>query len=353
MRAWIVRAGSKGEWEPWALENGCAAVGFTGVPDLSPSGSREDVFELLSRAFPTDGENRLRTLAAQLWAFRSRIQLGDLIVLPLKTRSAIAVGRVTGEYEYRSANEPGCRHVRRVEWLRDDVPRSAVRQDLLYSLGAFLTVCQVRRNDGAWRIDQVARRGSDPGARTGKGIVPGAEPNGDADEGETSDVTAVAFDIEQQATDRLRSHLIETFAGHRMQELVAAVLAAEGFHCTTPPMGPDGGIDVLAGTGPLGLGSPRIVVQVKSEAKPVGAPVVQQLLGAVGQHNADHGLLVAWGGVTREVDRMLMGHQYFTLRIWQDKDLMDAIFRTYDRLPEEIVKDLPLKRVWTLVEESG
>ncbi|WP_160050534.1 hypothetical protein [Nocardiopsis sp. FR4] len=50
---------------------------------------------------------------------------------------------------------------------------------------------------------------------------------------------------------------------------------------------------------------------------------------------------------------MLLGHQYFTVRIWQDTDLMEAIFRTYERLPEEIVKDLPLKRVWTLVEESG
>lgn len=50
---------------------------------------------------------------------------------------------------------------------------------------------------------------------------------------------------------------------------------------------------------------------------------------------------------------MLIGHQYFTLRIWQDTDLMDASFRTTDRLPEEIVEDRPLKHVRTLVEESG
>ncbi|WP_160050533.1 restriction endonuclease [Nocardiopsis sp. FR4] len=284
MRAWIVRAGAKGQWEPWALENGCVAVSFTGVPDLSSAQAREDVFELLRRSFPEDGENRLRNLANQLWAFRSGIHQGDLVVLPLKTRSVIAIGRVSGDYEYRSANESGCRHVRRVEWLRDDIPRSAIRQDLLYSLGAFLTVCQVKRNDGAWRIEQTALTGSDPGARTPQGTPAGEEPAADTDEGETSDVTAVAFDIEQQATDRVRTHLIETFAGYRMQELVAAVLEAEGFHCTTPPTGADGGIDVLAGTGPLGLGSPRIVVQVKSEAQPVGAPVVQQLVGAVRQH---------------------------------------------------------------------
>ena len=35
------------------------------------------------------------------------------------------------------------------------------------------------------------------------------------------------------------------------------------------------------------------------------------------------------------------------------KELREAIYRNYDRLSEEIRTELPLKRIWTLVEEAG
>ncbi|MEY9213469.1 restriction endonuclease [Thermobifida halotolerans] len=351
MRVWLVRGGRNGEREEWALEHGRAVVGFHEVGDLSATHSRDDVFTEVRRYLPNDGENRVRNFAAQLWAFRGRIAVGDLVVMPLKTRGTIAIGRVTGDYTYQADAEPGVRHTRPVKWGADDIPRSAIKQDLLYSLGAFMTVCQIKRNDAEHRFERLVATGTDPGARSG--VVKAATSNGNGDEDGTSDVDTVTFDIEQQATDRLRSHIIETFAGHEMQRLVAAVLTAEGFRCTTLPLGPDGGVDVLAGTGPLGLDSPRIVVQVKTETAAVGAPVLQQLIGATQHLQADQGLLVAWGGVTKQATQMLMGNQYFRIRVWKDTDLLDAIFRTYDRLPEEIRKDLPLKRVWTLVEETG
>ena len=44
------------------------------------------------------------------------------------------------------------RHQRSVEWISDGIPRDVIDQDLLYSLGAFLTVCQISRNDAERRI---------------------------------------------------------------------------------------------------------------------------------------------------------------------------------------------------------
>ena len=119
-----------------------------------------------------------------------------------------------------------------------------------------------------------------------------------------------------------------------------------------PPQGPDCGVDVLAGTGPLGLDEPRLVVQVKSEAGAVGVPVVQQLMGAMHSHQTSQGLLVAWGGITKPAQHQL-ANQYFRVRVWSSKELLEALFRTYDRLSEEIRSDIPLKRVWSLVEEAG
>jgi restriction system protein len=77
---------------------------------------------------------------------------GELVVLPLKTTGTIAVGRIMGPYQYRTDIGADLRHVRPVRWERDDVPRDAFDQDLLYSFGAFLTFGQVRRDEAEERI---------------------------------------------------------------------------------------------------------------------------------------------------------------------------------------------------------
>ncbi|HCX83564.1 MAG TPA: restriction endonuclease [Micrococcales bacterium] len=353
-KAWLIRAGRAGEREQWALKNGASGGGFYEVADLTAAATREEVAARVADGFPGAADGKLQNFTAQLWALRSRMEPGDYVVMPLKDTPHLAIGRVTGDYEYRAGADPTLRHVRPVEWLVTDVPRTAIKQDLLYSLGAFLTICEVKRNDALHRIAVVADKHIDPGARPGYGdLTAPAKPGKPADitlEEPNSDTEGI--DVEQYALDRLTSYLIETYAGHKMQYLVAAVLTAEGFTCTVPGAGPDQGIDVLAGTGPLGLDEPRLVVQVKSEAGAVGSSVVQQLLGTMSGHQTQQGLLVAWGGLTKAAEQ-IVAQNYFRVRVWSASDLLQAIFRNYDRLPEEIRTELPLKRVWTLVEEPG
>jgi restriction system protein len=43
---------------------------------------------------------------------------------------------------------------------------------------------------------------------------------------------------------------------------------------------------------------------------------------------------------------------HFTVRLWDSRDLVKAVYRTYEHLPAEIQADLPLKRVWMLVPED-
>lgn len=350
-QAWLIRAGRAGEREQWALRNGVSGGGFYEVPDLTNASTREAVHDAVASAFPGAKEGAVQNFAAQLWALRGRIVVGDYVVMPLKGSPVLAIGRVTGPYEYRNDQEPSLRHVRPVDWVAPDVSRTAVKQDLLYSLGAFLTICEVKRNDAVQRISALAATGTDPGARTPIGGEQKHLPDRD-DDSDVSDESGAQIDVEQYAFDRLSTHVIETFAGHKMQSLVAAVLEAEGFTCKVPPEGPDQGVDVLAGTGPFGLDEPRLVVQVKSEAGAVGSPVVQQLLGAMHTHQTTQGLLVAWGGIKKPAEQLL-ANQYFRVRVWSSKELLEAIFRNYDRLSEEIRSELPLKRIWTLVEEAG
>jgi restriction system protein len=62
-------------------------------------------------------------------------------------------------------------------------------------------------------------------------------------------------------------------------------------------------VDILAGSGPLGLDSPTLVVEVKSEPTQIMAQVARGLQGAVSTNQAHQGLLVAWGGINSAVKR--------------------------------------------------
>ena len=146
-RAWLIRAGRAGERDQFALDSGLASGGFDEVADMSSATTREMVGSLVKAAYPDATEGKINNFTGQLWALRARIAPGDLIVLPLKTTSQIAIGHATGRYEYRQDADHARRHVLPVAWGRTDVPRTAIGQDLLYTLGAFMTICEIKRNN--------------------------------------------------------------------------------------------------------------------------------------------------------------------------------------------------------------
>jgi restriction system protein len=346
MRAWLVRAGRYGERETLALEENLTLIGWDSLPDLSSIQTRESLMDALRNAYPDDGEKRLMNWQAQLWAFLRSIAVGDLVALPLKGSPAVAIGKVDGEYEYRHDLPSDARHTRRVHWLTTDLPRTAIGQDLLYSLGAFLTVCEIKRHDAVKRLAALAKNGRDPG------WLGAAGPSGSAGTGEApSDEGAVPADVQEQADDQINARIEQEFAGHNMAFLVEAILRAQGMVTWRSPEGPDGGIDVLAGAGPLGMDSPRIAVQVKSTPDRMSANVVRELQGVAARLQADQGLLVAWGGLTQPADREIR-QQFFQVRVWNAADVRRELLAVYDRLPGDIRAKLPLKQIWVLAADG-
>lgn len=346
--SWLVRAGKNGERDTLCLESGVCGGGFAQVGDLTACADRGDIRERVASAYPGGSQGKINNFTGQLYAFRSRIEIGDLIVLPLKTTREIAIGRVTGEYEFRNNPDPERRHLRPIKWTRSDISRAAINSDLLYSLGAFMTVCQITRNDAAFRLEEIEKSGKDPGARPSFELTKTVP----SDEEFDLDATQPVVDLSQYARDRLRSTITEQYMGHGMERLVAAILQAQGFRCEISPVGPDGSIDILAGRGPLGLDAPRIVVQSKSGEGKVDAPTVQQLDSVVSTLGADQGLLVAWGGITPKA-RQILSSKRFTIRIWEADDLIDALTDSYSMLSESVRAEIPLKQVWIPVEDAG
>ena len=132
MAVWLVRAGSRGQRQDWALDKGQAVIGWKEMSDLSKYDTREALLAGLQQVYLEAPIARLYNYRGQLWAFAKRINVGDLVVLPLKGQDTIAIVKVTGSYRYESGNPEDARHTRPVEWIQQDIPRSRFDKDLLY-----------------------------------------------------------------------------------------------------------------------------------------------------------------------------------------------------------------------------
>lgn len=70
--------------------------------------------------------------------------------------------------------------------------------------------------------------------------------------------------------------------------------------------------------------------------------------GVLGSFGAEQGLLVAWGGFKQSVYREAR-RIFFQIRLWDAQDIVDGVVANYDRLPDTLRAELPLKRIWALV----
>jgi restriction system protein len=344
MTLWLVRAGKRGEYESLALERKLAIIEWN-LPDLSDVKDRQELRHLLDENYPETPPKSLSNWESQLWPFVSVMQKGDLVAMPLKGRPAVAVGRVAGPYLKPDGLGDGY-HARPVDWFAE-IPRDSIGQDLRYSLGAFMTVCRIERNDAERRIVELAKSGKDPALVGGSSLSRPAPRGSDADLADDSRITEI--DLEQIAADAIRSRVEAAFKGHGLSVLVGAILEAQGYRVRVSPSGPDGGVDILAGKGPLGFDAPRLVVQVKSQSSRVDVPVLRELQGVMRQFGGEQGLLVAWGGVTAPLEREAQ-RLFFEIRIWDAADVVREMLATYEDLPDDIQASIPLKRLWALAE---
>jgi restriction system protein len=208
-----------------------------------------------------------------------------------------------------------------------------------------MTICRVQRNNAEARI--AAMRTNGWKAETVGAITKTAPVTADSPPEEPEDT-----DLEDAARDQIAQLIAARFKGHGLTRLVEAILKAQGYVTYRSPEGADGGADILAGAGPLGFGNPRLCVEVKSENSPIDRPTVDKLLGAVTKFGAQEGLFVAWGGFKTNVQKELAA-SFFRVRLWTQKELLEALFAYYDHLDDDLKAELPLKRIWTVASQDG
>lgn len=259
------------------------------------------------------------------------MKLGEIVVLPSKIKPTIHFGRITGEYEFIPENANPYYHARKIDWFAQDVSRSAFDQSILYSLGAFMTICRIKQETEIMAI--ITAYGNHTQAHPSQERRYAGLP-------EQED-----RDIEEDALQEIADIILRKTKGHKLSTLVEAILRAKGFTTFVSPPGPDNGVDILASYGELGFGSPKICVQVKSSDLPVERAVLDQLGGVMNTHQAEYGLLVSWSGFRASVERE-RAKQFFEIRLWTHKEILSEFLRYYEKMDEEIREWIPLKRIW-------
>lgn len=342
MAIWLIRAGSHGEYEQKFIQENRVYVTWDDLDvDLAKLKQRADLTAAMTEAYPDTKPKAIMNWVSQVWPFAHEIKKGDLVILPLKTQPSIYVGEVTGDYHAAPEGPNPFYHWRPVKWIAEAVPRVNFGKDLLYSFGAFMTICRIQRNNAEQRIAAMRANGWKP--ETIAAATKTTAPVTDEAAGDT--------DLEELARDQIAQLIGSRFKGHGLTRLVEAILKAQGYTTYRSPEGADGGADILAGAGTLGFGAPRLCVEVKSESGPIDRPTVDKLLGAVSKFGADEGLFVSWSGFKSNVQKELAA-SFFRVRLWTQKELLEQLFALYDHLDEDLKAELPLKRIWTVAAQD-
>lgn len=343
MAVWLIRAGSHGEFEQKFLQESRVYVTWEKLShDLAKLPNRESLFAILSHLYPEAKVKRLQNWTSQIWPFVNEIKEGDLVVLPLKTQPSVFIGEVTSNYQFEPKGPDPFFHWRSVRWVGESIPRVNFGKDLLYTFGAYLTICRVQRNNAEARINAMRANSWKP-----ETIVAVTSPALNEPEVESQEDA----DLEELARDQIAQLISARFKGHGLARLVESILKAQGYTTYRSPEGADSGVDILAGAGPLGFGSPRLCVQVKSQDTPVESKALNELRGAMQSVHASEGLFVSWSGFKSTVYKQAAA-SFFNVRLWTQKELLEALFSNYDQLDEDLRAELPLKRIWTVAAQD-
>lgn len=158
---------------------------------------------------------------------------------------------------------------------------------------------------------------------------------------------AILEQFEEKAAGGIREHILSKNP-YEFQEMVAHLLSAMGYHIShIAEKGPDGGIDIIAYTDPLGTTVPRIIAQVKHRPNSsVASEDIQKLLGTL-KRGTDVGIFVTSGQFsTPAIREARNSHRHIELI---DLDRFVKMWKEYyHKLTDEQKNMLPLYPIYFL-----
>lgn len=215
------------------------------------------------------------------------------------------------------------------------------------------------KDSGIWEItDEGAKaltrhatpadlaRAAQKGYANWKSQQPDGEPVGSEDADPTDEDLAQSVTLEQaedDATGAIRDHLA-ALNPYDFQDLVRHLLIGMGYRVSwVAPPGPDGGVDLLAHTDPIGSDGTRIKVQVKREQSKTDPKTLRSFMSAL--HQGDVGVFVTLGGFTSTAESEARNSETKRIMLIDFGDLLRLWCEYYDRIQPEGQRLLPIRFV--------
>lgn len=158
---------------------------------------------------------------------------------------------------------------------------------------------------------------------------------------------ALLNQYEIRASEGLREFIIKKNP-YEFQHLVSILLKAMGYFIAhESPKGKDGGIDLIAYTDPLGVNSPRIIVQVKHRPEAsISSDDIQKLSGTM-KRNSDVGIFVTSGSFTQNA-RNEATSAYKHIELIDFERFIYLWKKYYGNLKDEDKNKFPLQPIYFL-----
>ena len=171
-----------------------------------------------------------------------------------------------------------------------------------------------------------------------------ANGSSDVDDEDEGGESSVALELAEESAFRGIADYLAQMPPYDFQALVAALLEAMGYHIAwEAPPGPDGGVDIIATTDPLGAQGPRIKVQVKRHQARVSVDGIRSFIAVLGQ--GDIGVFVNTGGFTRDAASEARNQESRRLTLLDTQQLVELWVEHSAAMPERSRLLLPLRPV--------
>lgn len=160
-------------------------------------------------------------------------------------------------------------------------------------------------------------------------------------------VATVTFEeAEEQAWKEISSYL-EKIDPYDLQDLVAALLEAMGYHVNwVSPPGKDAGLDIVAYSDPLGTKPPRIKVQVKRRKDNINVEELRSFLALINED--DVGIFVTTGGFTKDATDLARHQERRRITLIDQQRLVDLWIEYQHKVALDKRDALPLVPIYFL-----
>ena len=341
---WMVRAGRGGEFAARFLEKSIVAIGWGFIGDITAETPDAEIRRQMDEFYPQEKPGARASWAGAVRRFVKEVAIGDPVVTYDNESRLYHLGEIRSVSKRGSDDMDGGERwefYRTVNW-RDETPRDSLLLDTRNNLSLRQTLFRVSPAASADLRRRASKAPAQPVAPDGEPQAAEPPPDMEADE---SDTLQEYID----KSDQFVEDAIAKLDWEQLQDLAAGILRAMGYKTAVASRGPDRGVDIFASPDGLGLSEPRIFVEVKHRAGPVGAPAIRSFLG--GRRQGDRCLYVSSGGFTQEA-RYEAERSQIPITLIALPQLRELLVEYYETLDSEIRALVPLKKVYWPVRLS-